>query len=253
MDIYPEYESYSLRIDCSHNEHNETEIQKVLDKFGIEYYLFGREIGDKQKKPHYQGIVWKKEKFEKKALNLIRATIKNKLCNLPDSYYTGKKAQRFSLTAAVKPEKLQSYCSKDGDIFSNVPTEKRELIKSWKPKDELVKKNAYAKKKALIEKIQQLDEKHKYIWLHKVIELYIELMGNLPRPATLEYYVYKYWIKDTKNKALFLEKKYHYVFGDAKELYEYDNGQYEPYPDSDEEEYEETEKKAPVDLKNYFM
>lgn len=252
MDLYPDYEIYSLRLDCSHNEHNETEIQKVLDKFEIEYYLFGRELGDIQKKPHYQGIVWRKQKFEKKALNLIRATIKNKLCNLPDTYYKDKK-QRYSLRDSYKPDSLIKYCSKDGNIFTNVPAEKRELLENWVPKEEFKKKNAYTKKKELLKKIEELNEEHKYIWLHKVIELYIGIMGNLPRPATLEYYVYKYWIKDTKKKALWLEEKYHYVFGNAKELYQYDNGPYEPYPDSDdEEEYEDTEKKAPTDLNDYF-
>lgn len=217
MEIYPGYLAYSLRIDCSHNEHNETEIQKMLDDFEIEYYLFGRELSDKLKKPHYQGIVWKKAEFEKKALLRIRAHIKNKLCDLPDEYYDGNKKQTYSFKRSTDPDNLLKYCGKDEDIFTNVDTEKRELAKGWVPKEQYVKKNAYTKKKELIEKIQALPKIYRYDWLHEVIKIYVEVMGNLPRTATLDYYQYKYWLTNTEKKARWLEDKYNFVFGYAKE------------------------------------
>jgi len=217
MDLYPGYLPYSLRIDCSHNEHNETEIQKMLDNFGIEYYLFGRELSDKLKKPHYQGIVWKKAEFEKKALLRIRAHIKNKLCDLPEEYYDGDKKQTYSFKRSTDPDNLLKYCGKDEDIFTNVDTEKRELAKGWVPKEQYVKKNAYTKKKELIDKIEALPKKYRYDWLHEVIKIYVDVMGNLPRVATLDYYQYKYWLTDTEKRARWLEDKYNFVFGYAKE------------------------------------
>lgn len=250
MDLYPGYTIYSLRIDCSQNEHNETEIQKLLDNYEIEFYLFGKELSDKLKKPHYQGIVWKKTEMEKKALNKFRAHIKNKMCDLPDEYYEGTKKQTFSFKKATKPDSLIKYCTKDGDIFSNVSTEKRELIEEWVPKDEFKNKKQYAKKKELLSRIEALPKKYRYDWLHEVIQLNVEIMGSLPRASTLDYYQYTYWLTNAEKRALWLEQKYSHIFGIAKE--EKQNGEYcgyNPYPESDgEEEY--TEK---TELTDYYQ
>lgn len=133
--IFPGYEAYSLRIDTTTQFPPE-----VIDRYTAvmppEYYFFGHEIGDHTQKPHYQGIVWYKQKLTQKQIVLVRNNLKNychdKLCQ-PEG---NKKWQPVSFKIARK-NTLASYCTKEGAArTTNLTDDQMSQIPKWKSEEE---------------------------------------------------------------------------------------------------------------------
>ena len=227
--------AYSLRFDAAHNAPSQNDYSKFFVKFlkdNFKKWLFALE-NKKDGTPHFQGIVWSQEKFDKQKYNRLRAQVRLKLVQ---PAYQGKGSYAFTL--AQKPSSLAKYCNnKEGKgLYTNLTKEEREDIGEWI--DTEVKKKT--KKAVFNQCLEEMNDpettagavakaQSRTEWTHSVISLYQTIYGNLPRYAQVENWVYRYKSTD-KERSAFRSQKYQNIFAN---LYKEADEEYNNYFEDD--------------------
>jgi hypothetical protein len=189
-------------------------------------WLFGME-NKSDGTPHFQGIAWTKEKFDKKKTNLLRSQIRLQLVGPP---YQGKGSYAFTL--ATTPASLAKYCNdkERKGVYTNLTDEEREEIGEWVDKD-IKKKNL---KKELEVHIQQVGKDvgsqnvTRRQFVNKIVDIYVGIYHNLPRATQVEKWLYLY-ASNNEEKDRMRRDKYSHIFSGITRSLEYDehNNNYE--------------------------
>jgi len=189
-------------------------------------YLFALE-NKKDNTPHFQGIVWSKEKLDKKKNTLVRSQIRLKLVG---PSFQGKGS--YALAIAREPANLAKYCN-DKELkgtVTNLTVEEREEIGEWVDK-EIRKKT---RKHLWLELMEELNDplttagmvakkQTRVAWTHSIISLYQSIYGSLPRATQVENWVYNYKSTDEERTRI-RSQKYINIF---REIVEFDAQGYE--------------------------
>jgi hypothetical protein len=221
--------AYSLRFDNEHTCTLDEDYSKFFQKFlkdNFTKWLFALE-NKKDDTPHFQGIVWSKEKLDKTTFNRLRAQVRLKLVG---PAYQGKGSYAFTL--ATTPASLAKYCNNKElkGTVSNLTEEERDEIGEWIDK-EFQKKTRKAVWLRLLEELNDpttlagliATKQTRVEWTHSVISLYHSVYGNLPRHTQVENWIYLY--KSTKEEQTKIRsQKYANIFAG---LYEYAQDEYD--------------------------
>lgn len=209
--------AYCLRFDNEHTCTLDEDYSKFFNKFlksNFTKYLFALE-NKKDDTPHFQGIVWSKEKLDKKTFNRLRAQIRLKLVG---PSFQGKGSYAFTL--AKKPASLAKYCN-DKELkgtVTNLTVEERDEIGEWVDKD-IQKKT---RKHLWLQLMEELNDpqttagmvakkQDRVSWTHSIISLYQSIYGNLPRSGQVENWVYMYKSTDEERTRI-RSQKYSNIF-----------------------------------------
>ena len=136
--IFPGYYSYSLRIDTT-TSFPTAVVDKLAALMPPDYYFFGHEIGDHTEKPHFQGVVWYKEKVTQKQIVSVRNNLRRYCQDNLEKPQGSKKWQPVSFTVARR-NTLASYCTKEHAArTTNLTKEHIAMIPAWKTEKEFKK------------------------------------------------------------------------------------------------------------------
>lgn len=97
-----------------------------------DYYFFGHEIGNHTQKPHFQGVVWYKEKVTQKQVVLVRNNLRRYCQDNLEKPQGTLKWQPVSFTL-TRSNTLASYCTKENAAkTTNLTDEHIAMIPAWK-------------------------------------------------------------------------------------------------------------------------
>ena len=120
---------YQFRVDLSENRWSD--IENFIERENFVKYLGKFEIGQKTKKPHFQGVLWKESPMDDNEKNKIRAYWKK------DDHL--KYRNSISITTVKKPESICKYVTKDkGKCYTNLNKEEMSQVGTWQPMDKEV-------------------------------------------------------------------------------------------------------------------
>ena len=116
--------AYQLRVDAPDEAWTHAVIESFLKEFDIVRYLIAHELGEKTKKPHYQGIIFSKKELKDNCRNKIRYYFKTRI--------KVNTKQPVSITKAKNVKNLEAYCMKTKNIkLTNYTKEEIEEIPEW--------------------------------------------------------------------------------------------------------------------------
>lgn len=190
--------NYHIRVDGYDNSGNRELLTKTIERIGTCKYAIYHEVGEKTRKPHYQGIIIVEKELKDNERTNIRNWV-NRHLPTDDKYHQqfykdNKKIQRVAFTKAKK-ETLHAYVAKDGNlIMTNMTVEDLKEVAEWKPKQ--TTNDAWNKSLEAIKKYegQTGKEQNYYYYVQKSIEeiLRIHLEANkIPHKNTVLKLLYK--------------------------------------------------------------
>lgn len=170
--------AYMLRVELPHTDKSELILDKWMDNFGCSSFLFGRELGEKLGKEHYQGIVWFEHKLSTNEMNARRNWFRGKC----------RKGYGYAFTSARKVTTLASYSAKDADLYTNLTQELISTIPSWKTKSQQKTLN----KALLREKLEKGNYKNYYLFLDGLLKHYRYIYKNYPTKRTIHFWALEF-------------------------------------------------------------
>lgn len=194
--------AYQLRVDAPQEAWSHAVIESFIKEFNVERFLISHEIGEKTKKPHYQGIIYTKKELKDNCRNKIRYYFKTRI--------KAKTRQPVSITKAKNIQSLEAYCMKTGNIrLTNYTKGELSDIPEWQDKDNF---------KRQIIKLLEDSKPTNVAFARRIVRTYI---NNDKQPPSKQM-IYKYLLKSKRmSTAQYLREIG--MFGEWSTAHDYDD------------------------------